>query len=249
MAAFIKLVNPGGVTASAGVVQPGYIYHIAGNINFATCAGTNANPNGSPAIPYGDNGPAFSSTTTSPAFNNIQSIHLDGAGNIYLEDESANLVRVINTQSVPQTIFGKTIQPGYVAAILPCNGSTAATSETLPCQVQPASGVTVASFGEGAPAGGFYYPGLGASSSDGDDIDVDAYGNVYILNGSGGPTGDQISAAIAYAGGTPVANMINNANATNIIACRHEFAAACDAGRYVSGAGRSDLAASVHLGG
>ena len=219
VAAFIALVNPAGVTASGGTVQTGYLYHIVGNINLTTCASTNANPNGTPAVPYGDNGPAFSSTTTSPAFNGsgLQSIHLDGAGILYLQDQGAGLVRVVNTQSVPQTIFGKTIQPGYITSILPCNGSTTATSLTLPCQVQPPSGVTVASFGEGGPAGGFYYPGFGASTNDGDEMDVDAYGNIYVLNGSESNSGNIISAAIAYAGGTATANLIANANSTNSI--------------------------------
>jgi len=218
VAAFIQLVNPAGVTASGGTVQPGYVYHIIGNINYTTCVGTSANPNGSPAVPFGDNKPAFSSTTAVPAFEYLASIHLDGAGNIYLEDEGASLVRVVNTQSVPQTIFGKTIQPGYIAAILPCNGSTAATSETSPCQVQPST-PTVATFGEGGLAGGFAFEGLGASEGDGDEMDVDAYGNVYILNGDSGASSntadDPFSAGIAYAGGAPIANMIANAIASN----------------------------------
>jgi sugar lactone lactonase YvrE len=220
VAAFIALVNPAGITASGGAAQPGYVYHIIGNINYATCVGKSANLSGSPVIPYGDNGPAFSATTTAPAFNSLQSIHLDGAGNIYLEDAGANLVRVVNTQSVPQTIFGQTIPPGYINSILPCSGTTSATTETSLCQVQPSAGPTVATFGEGGPAGGFEFQGLGASNNDGDEMDVDAYGNVYILNGDSGPNSngpdDPFAVGIAYAGGSAVANMIANANASNV---------------------------------
>ena len=40
VANFIKLENPNGVAASGGVVQPGYVYHVAGTYSASGCSGT-----------------------------------------------------------------------------------------------------------------------------------------------------------------------------------------------------------------
>ncbi len=60
----------------------------------------------------GDGGPALSAT-----FDCIWSASADAAGNIYIGDSWAGLIRVVNTQATAITVAGITIQPGNIATV------------------------------------------------------------------------------------------------------------------------------------
>lgn len=202
VAAFIKLENPTGV-ASAGGVLPGFVYHIAGTINLSNCAGTRtaAATANAPAIPANDGTLAFQSAT----FGTIGPISLDAAGNIWIGDYNPNgTIRVINTQATPQTIYGVTVQPGFIASVVNCSSLT----QTCP----PGYGSTpetLANTGVGGPAGGGVFNTL--ANNQGQYMNVDAFGNVYELSYKGATP--SILLGVAYAGGagnTALAGQINN---------------------------------------
>lgn len=210
VADFIKLVNPGGVAKSGGVI-PGYIYHIAGTVNLSTCTATLGNYDGTPdaaasgttpATTYSGGALAFEDSSTSftlgASLHSPGQIGLDSAGNIYVQDVSNNSVRVINTQYTPQTFFQFTVQPGFMKAIVNCSAALTA--------VCPAS-TTANSVGTGL------YPGIGGPasmvtySSALSGLSVDAYGNVYELNNKGAVPA--IYAGVAFAGGTPLTHLLS----------------------------------------
>ena len=129
VAAFIKLVNPGAVAVAGGVL-PGYLYHIAGTMNLGTPTNTGATCSSTSTYNgvVSDNGPSFENTAAPPAVQGgtlfgPAFISLDSAGNIYIADVRDATVRVINTQSTPQTFFQYTVLPGYMRSITNCNGS------------------------------------------------------------------------------------------------------------------------------
>jgi sugar lactone lactonase YvrE len=200
VADFITRVNPGGV-AFAGGVLPGYMYHIAGAINLGTygntgtCAATKA-----PTL-Y-DNGLALTNTASSATItanlagpSNVLSITLDAAGNIYIGDSGDETVRVINTQETAQTFFQYTVQPGYMRSITDCNAGL-----TTPCP-----SVTTASVGTGinGPVNAIVF------NSQYKQSEVDGWGNVFQLNGTGSGTGvPGIYGAVGYAGGAPLTNLL-----------------------------------------
>jgi sugar lactone lactonase YvrE len=194
VADFINRVNPGGVAASGGTVQPGYVYHIAGAINPTGC---------SPLKGNADNGLAFTNLAVSPTatatFGNATNfffVTLDSAGNIYVSDSGNTTTRVINTQETPQTFFQFTVQPGYMRSIMGCSAAL-----TVPC---PTVATTpVLNTGIYGPADAVVFNSQWKSSQ------VDAFGNVYQLNGTGSGTGPPgIYAATAYAGGSPLTTLI-----------------------------------------
>jgi sugar lactone lactonase YvrE len=201
VAAFIKLEDPNGVALSNGV-QAGFVYHIAGTVNLTTCVGTAtaAATSNSAAVPAGDGNLAFNSGAT---FSTVGPLSLDSAGNLYIGDAGINgVIRVINTQPQAQTFFSVTVQPGYIASIVNCG------SLTQPCPTM-STPETLANTGVGAPAGGGSLTNL--ANGQGAYMSTDGYGNIYELNTKLGYPA--INLAVAYAGGTALANLIANANA------------------------------------
>jgi sugar lactone lactonase YvrE len=183
VAAFITLENPGGVAKSGGSVQPGYLYHVAGTVDLNSCAGTVGNT---------DNVLAFQSAT----LRTPGQISLDGAGNIYIADGGNSTVRVINTQATPQTFFQYTVQPGFIRAITNCSAAL-----TTPCPTTTTT--NLANTGINGPLNALVFNSQWKTAM------VDAYGNVYQLNGTGGGTGPPgIYAPVGYAGGTPLTNLL-----------------------------------------
>lgn len=67
----------------------------------------------------GDGGPASQATIRNPS-----SLTLDTAGNIYLSDTVAAVIRAINMQATPQTLLGQTIQPGCIHAVAGMSGNS-----------------------------------------------------------------------------------------------------------------------------
>ena len=209
IANFIKLVNPTGVTTAGGVL-PGYVYHVAGTINLTNCqcTATKTASTTAAAIPAGDGNLAFNSGAT---FGTIGAISLDSAGNIYVGDAGVNnTIRVINTQSVAQTYFGVTVQPGFIASFANCGALT------VLCP--PGAGntpVTAANTGIGGSPEGAVFNTL--ATGQGQWMNVDAYGNIYELNYKGATPAICPCAAVAYAGGTALGNLINQANKLSAI--------------------------------
>ncbi len=192
VAAFIGLVDPGGVAKSGGAVQSGYVYHVAGTINLTTCAATTGNA---------DNVLAFEDSANPPAVAGGQlkgptMLSLDSAGNIYINDVSNLTVRVINTQATDQTFFQYVVHPGYMRSITNCSAAL-----TVPCPT--AVTTATANTGFNGPVNALVMNSQFKFST------VDAYGNVYEGNGTGGGTGPPgIYGAVAYAGGTPLTNVL-----------------------------------------
>ena len=181
VADFIKLENPTAV-ASAGGVLPGYVYHVAGTID-SSCNATLGNTDGALAFQNATFGKSPSRIT------------LDGAGNIYVADNGNATIRVINTQETTQTFFQYQVQPGYMQSITNCNAAL-----TIPC---PSPVTATANNGINGPVNGIVFNSQYKAGN------VDAYGNVYQLNGTGsGTLPPGIYAAIAYAGGAPLTNLL-----------------------------------------
>ena len=197
VANFITLVNPGGVATSGGKVLPGYVYHVAGTVNLTSCAATLGTPG--PDNSFAFENSANPPTTTGYPGGQLHSpgfVTLDGAGNIYIADTSNSTVRVVNTQATPQTFFQYTVQPGYMKSITDCNSAL-----TTPC---PTSTTTsTANTGINGPVNAIVF------QSQYREAEVDAYGNIYQLNGTGSGTGAPgIYSATAYAGGAPLTNLL-----------------------------------------
>lgn len=194
IANFIKLVDPNGVTASGGTVKAGYVYHVAGAVNLATCSAVTGTA---------DNGIAFTDTSSGalPSADLAKAaqqfvITLDSADNIYLSDTGNFTTRVINTQATPQTFFQYTIQPGFMRSVTDCNALL-----TVPCPTAPVT--LTANTGINGPVNAIVYNSQFKVSQ------ADAYGNIYQMNGTGGGTANPgIYAATAYAGGTPLTNLL-----------------------------------------
>ena len=121
---------------------------------------------------------------------------MDSAGNIYIADTGNATIRVINTQATPQTFFQYTVQPGFMRSISNCNSSL-----TTPC---PSGTITqTANTGINGPGNAAVF------QSQYKEAEVDAYGNLYQLNGTGGGTGPPgIYANVVYAGGAPLTNLL-----------------------------------------
>ncbi len=200
VANFIKLVNPAGVATSGGNVLPGYVYHIAGSVNLATCSGTSGTIDNAMAFQDNSNPPTG---TGYPAaqLKNPALLSLDSAGNLYIADVGNATVRVVNTQATPQTFFQTTIQPGYMRSIVNCNPTF-----TVACPsgtVTPSGSSPQLNTGINGPANAVVF------SSQYKDAEADAFGNIYQLNGTGSGTGPPgIYAAAAYAGGAPLTNLL-----------------------------------------
>jgi sugar lactone lactonase YvrE len=195
VANFIKLVNPAGVAKSGGNVVPGYVYHIAGNVDLTTCSGSAGTVDNAMAFQDNSNPPTG---TGYPAaqFKSTDFISLDSAGNIYIADHTNATVRVINTQATDQTFFQYTVHPGYMRSITNCNAIL-----TAPC---PTGTITAtANTGINGPANQLVF------QSQYKNAQVDAYGNIYEMIGTGGSVGPPgyYSAAI-YAGGAPLTNLL-----------------------------------------
>ena len=208
VADFINRVNPAAVAASGGVVQVGYLYHIAGEVNLgnpvdsgATCVGYTANPVTTAVV---DNAPAFENTAipgaTPGATLNFSSgngqpinISLDSAGNLYITDGTGTgTVRVVNTQETAQTFFQYTVPPGYMRAILNCSSTL-----TTAC---PAIQTAYVGTGINGPANALVF------LNDYQYASADAYGNVFEVNQKSASPG--IYTAVAYAGGAPLTSLL-----------------------------------------
>ena len=138
-------------------------------------------------------------------FGTLQSLGLDSAGNLYIGDGIPNnVIRVINTQATAQTFFGVTVQPGYIASIVNCGSLTVACPANAGNMPE-----TVANTGIGGPAGAAVFNTL--ATGEGNWMSTDAYGNIYELNYKGATPA--INLGVAYAGGTALGKLINNANA------------------------------------
>jgi sugar lactone lactonase YvrE len=191
VANFIALVDPGGVAKSGGAAQPGYVYHVGGTINLSTCAGLLGNQDN--VIAFEDSSNA--SAPTGAQLHGPALLTLDSAGNIYIADISNDTVRVINTQATPQTFFQYAVQPGYMRSITNCNPLTTG------CPTQ--STTALAYNGIDGPVNALVY------NSQYKEAEVDAFGNIYQLNGTGSGTGPPgIYGAGAYAGGAPLTNLL-----------------------------------------
>jgi len=182
VASFIALEDPTGIATpqSGGAVQPGFVYHVGGTINLATCAATSGNT---------DNALAFQGA----ALHSPGQLGIDSAGNIYVQDVGNNSVRVINAQSTSQTFFQYAVQPGFMRAIANCSATL-----TAPC---PTTTTTATTEGINGPANAVYF------SQDLSGMGVDGYGNVYELITKGCTT--NCYGGVAYAGGAPLAHLIN----------------------------------------
>ena len=172
------------------------MYHVAGAVNLTNC---------SPTLGQVDGGLAFTNTgnplTPTPTAElakvlNIFTVTLDSADNIYLADTGNYTTQVINTQSTPQTFFQYTIAPGNMRSVTDCNALL-----TVPC---PTSPVTVtANTGINGPANAVVYNSQYKLSQ------VDAYGNIYQMNGTGGGVSPpSYYADTIYAGGPPLTNLL-----------------------------------------
>jgi sugar lactone lactonase YvrE len=196
VADFVSLVDPSGVAASGGTVQSGYVYHVAGAVNLTpgVCSALKGNV---------DNGLAFTNTAinaTPPAElanpSNFFFVTLDSAGNLYISDSGNSTTRVVNTQETAQTFFQYTVQPGYMRSITDCSAAL-----TVPCPT--ATTTATLNTGINGPANAIVFNSQYKSSQ------VDAYGNIYQLNGTGsGTAAPGIYAAAAYAGGAPLTSLI-----------------------------------------
>ena len=188
VANFIKSEDPTGVTASGGV-QPGYVYHVAGTYSASGCAGTKGSV---------DNVLASQGQLSGPEL-----LSLDSAGNIYIADTGNATVRVINTQATAQTFFQYTVPPYFMRSITNC----APTFNTGPCPsgaVSPQGTNPQLNTGINGPVNAIVY------NSQFKNADVDAYGNIYQLNGISGTVGPPgIYPAAAYAGGPALTNLLN----------------------------------------
>jgi len=183
VANFIALVDSATV-ASASAVQPGYVYHIAGTAVMKKGGGC-TDSQGTPS--------AAAALATSVGVHDPINIGLDGAGNIYLQDYGNSVVWVINTQATAQTIFGVTLQPGFMYAAVNCN------KNTTPCPTSTAFGVQ---------AGAALFNTLAA-------MYVDQFGNVYEVDTKGAPN---IYEGVAYAGGAQLAKLLNLEMGANPVA-------------------------------
>src|ERR1035437_4121866 len=183
VAAFITLEDPGGVAKSGGSVQEGFIYHVVGTVDLGSCAGT---------VGTTDNVLAFQNAQLrSPSI-----INLDSAGNLYISDNGNSTVRVVNTQATPQTFFQYTVLPGYMRTITNCSALL-----TTPCPT--ATTTNVANTGINGPLNAIVF------NSQWKNAMVDAYGNIYQLNGTASSTGQPgIYAPAGYAGGAPLTNLL-----------------------------------------
>ncbi|HWB31806.1 MAG TPA: Ig-like domain repeat protein [Acidobacteriaceae bacterium] len=181
VAAFITLEDPTGVNTSGGV-QPGYVYHVGGTINLTNCSGTTGNA---------DNALAFQGAQMkSPSM-----LTLDSAGNIYIADTGNATVRVINTQATTQTFFQYQVPPGYMRSITNCNAAL-----TTQC---PAVTTSTTGTGINGPVNQLVFNSQYKAAV------ADAYGNVYQYNGTASSTGPPgIYASVAFAGGTPLTNLL-----------------------------------------
>jgi sugar lactone lactonase YvrE len=194
IANFINLVNPAGVAASGGTVKPGYVYHVAGAVNLTNCSPTKGNV---------DNGLAWTNTAVSPtptAEFATQSqqflVTLDSADNIYIGDTGNATARVVNTQATPQTFFQYTIPPGYMRSVTDCNALLTVACPSAPTTVTANTGIN-------GPANAVVYNSQYKLSQ------VDAFGNIYQLNGTGSGTANPgIYASTIYAGGAPLTNLL-----------------------------------------
>jgi sugar lactone lactonase YvrE len=197
VANFIQLVDPGGVTASGGKVQPGYVYHIGGmyTATATSCTGV--------AAPVVDQALATSATLHGPG-----RLDLDGAGNIYIADIQNSVERVINTQPTTQSFFGTSVKPGYMAAITDCTNT--ANSLTKLSMTVSCTGLPADQFSFGGPA---LKAVIWSNGSNGVAGTVDQFGNVYMTGTKGVPN---IYVGVAYAGGTALAKMINVTSATGV---------------------------------
>jgi sugar lactone lactonase YvrE len=184
VANFITLEDPGGVAVSGGSVQVGYVYHVGGTVALGSCAATKT-----PAV---DNAMAFQGAV----LDSPGRIGLDSAGNIYVQDTKENVVRVINTQATTQMFFQFAVQPGFMKSIVDCGATTTLCLANL---------TDTANTGMGGPAGQASY----SNSLQG--MSVDAYGNVYQVNGQNALPFQFVG--VAYAGGAPLANLITLASA------------------------------------
>jgi sugar lactone lactonase YvrE len=192
VANFIKLVNPGGVAASGGSVQSGYVYFVAGTINLNSCAATTGTVDNTIAFENA----AAPGSVPGASLHGVGLITVDSAGNIYVSDNSNSTTRVINTQATPQTFFQYTVQPGYIRSIVNCNAAL-----TTGCPT--ATTTTTANTGINGPVNAIVFNSQYVSG------EADAYGNIYQLNGTGGGTGvPGIYGAAAYAGGAPLTNLL-----------------------------------------
>ena len=164
-ATLATLANPVGVTWDpAGVnyyiVDNGNnrIREVTADGNIQTVAG-----NGHPSQPspgsIGDNGPATQATLSNP-----NGVAVDGAGNLYIADTDNAVVRVVNMQSAPITVAGKTIQPGQIDTVAGQTGVGGCEPATAQC-------------GDGGPATGpdvfMDYPIA---------VSVDGSGNFYVAD-------------------------------------------------------------------
>jgi sugar lactone lactonase YvrE len=149
---------------------------------------------GGTAVPKAGGGCTGTSGTTDQVLATQAKFHdplqmgIDASGNIYVQDYANQVVRVINTQATAQTFFGVSVQPGFVAAIIGCNKPL-----TTPCATSNPP--------FGSPAGGALYSSVLVGMT------TDQYGNLYELDGKGANGG--IYAGAGYAGGAPLANLIN----------------------------------------
>src|SRR5688572_6075068 len=73
-----------------------------------------------------DNTPAASAALGFP-----QGIAIDGAGNLYIADTNNHVVRVINTQASPITVFGVTIAGGNIRTVAGTFGTGGYSATTL----------------------------------------------------------------------------------------------------------------------
>ena len=187
VASFIKAVNPAGVTNSGGSVVPGDVYYIAGAINLTTCVATTSTTKDN-VLPFADMSVATAANGELKYSTTVSQLYLDSAGNIYISSPGSIVVLVINTQTTAQNFFGYTVPSGYIKALFPCTSSSLTNST---CSAKAST--------FGAPASQGTYSPLNV-------FGADAWGNVYVANGSGALPGN--AAAVSYAGG-PLGHLIN----------------------------------------
>ncbi|MGD0798844.1 MAG: hypothetical protein ABR910_14095 [Acidobacteriaceae bacterium] len=204
VAAFIQLVDPAGVaavlkanpTATSGVL-PGYVYHVAGTVNLTSCVGTKGT---TAAV---DNVIAYQSGALA---NTSGQLFLDSAGNIYIQDVGNNVVRVINTQTTPQTFFQYVVQPGFIRSIVDCSG---AFTVLCPTVVTPTAGtgLTFAANTPQNPSSVVDGPANALTYNTQTGMGVDAYGNVYQVDNKNATPG--IYLGVSMAGGAPLAKYLS----------------------------------------
>jgi hypothetical protein len=172
----IKVIYEGGATLQAflqtiypsSTITAGNIYTLAGGAGYTWKDGT----------------------ALVAQFHSPIGIAVDASGNVYIADNRNYAIRVLNTQTTAITVWGTTIQPGYVGTVVGMScvvGSTCASGSTTNNTAANASIIDQPQ-----------------------DIWLDSYGDLFIATWYNGGTNSYKTITVIYNGGTgnPLTSLI-----------------------------------------